>query len=74
MLDASAVWGSTYQQVRDGTVDRSADGIHTCPQGAARFADWLLAELAELFPGFTPAAAQEWANAGWSADDHFTGC
>ncbi|MBE8517397.1 SGNH/GDSL hydrolase family protein [Amycolatopsis sp. H6(2020)] len=74
ILDAVAVWGSTYQQVKDGKADRSADGIHTCPQGAARFTSWLLAELAKLFPGFAPASAQSWANTGWSADDHFKGC
>jgi hypothetical protein len=37
VFDADAVWGSTYQRLKDGTADRSADGIHTCPQGAARF-------------------------------------
>jgi hypothetical protein len=74
VLDAVAVWGSTYQQVKDGKADRSADGIHTCPQGAARFTGWLLAELAKLFPGFKPAPAQSWANTGWSGDDHFKGC
>jgi hypothetical protein len=74
VLDASAVWGDTYQQVRDGKADRSADGVHTCPQGAARFTSWLLGELAKLFPGFTPAAAEDWANTGWSADQHFKGC
>jgi hypothetical protein len=74
VLDAGAVWGDTYEQVKDGKADRSTDGIHTCPQGAARFTSWLLAELAKLYPGFTPAAAQEWANTGWSADDHFKGC
>jgi hypothetical protein len=73
-LDAGAVWGGTYQRVRDGKADRSADGIHTCPQGAARFTNWLLTELAKLFPGFTPASAQTWANTGWSADRHFKGC
>ena len=74
VLDADEVWGTTYQQVRDGTADRSADGIHTCPQGAARFTSWLLAELAEVFPGFTPADPQDWANTGWSADNRFKGC
>ena len=74
VLDASAVWGTTYQQVRDGKPDRSADGIHTCPQGAARFTNWLLGALAKLFPGFTPADPQSWANTGWSADKHFQGC
>jgi lysophospholipase L1-like esterase len=74
VFDASAVWGDTYRQVRGGKADRSADGVHTCPQGAARFTDWLLHELATLYPGFTPATARRWANTGWSADVHFTGC
>ncbi|GAA1778928.1 SGNH/GDSL hydrolase family protein [Streptomonospora arabica] len=74
LLDAGAVWGDTYQQVTDGKAYRSADGIHTCPQGAARFTEWLLGELAKRYSGFTPADAQEWANTGWSADEHFTNC
>jgi hypothetical protein len=74
MLDASAVWGSAYQQKKNGKPDRSADGIHTCPQGAARFAAWLLDELAGRFPGFTPADPQSWANTGWADDKHFKGC
>ncbi|WP_434445423.1 SGNH/GDSL hydrolase family protein [Lentzea sp. E54] len=74
LLDAGVVWGSSYEQTRDGKPDRSADGIHTCPQGAARFTSWLLTELAKLYPGFTPADPQSWANTGWSADKHFKGC
>ena len=73
-LDASAVWGGTYQQTKDGKADRSADGIHTCPQGAARFTTWLMRELAKQPGGFTPAEPGSWANAGWSADRHFQGC
>lgn len=74
VLDASAVWGDTYQRSRDGKPDRSSDGIHTCPQGAARFTAWLVGELAERFPGFTPAAPAAWANTGWADDKHFKGC
>lgn len=74
VLDSSAVWGSSYQQQRDGKPDRSADGIHTCPQGAARFTDWLLGALAKQFTGFTPASPQAWANTGWAADSRFHGC
>ena len=73
-LDAGAVWGDTYRRVRDGEPDRSTDGIHTCPQGAARFTNWLLTELKKPFPGFAPADARTWANTGWSADKHFKGC
>lgn len=74
VLDASAVWGSAYQRNRDGKPDRSTDGIHSCPQGAARFTVWLLDELAERFPGFTPADPKVWANTGWADDKHFKGC
>jgi lysophospholipase L1-like esterase len=69
LLDAGEVWGAEFRQ--DG---RSSDGIHTCPQGAARFTSWLLDELAALWAGFTPAAPETWANTGWSADRRFIGC
>ncbi len=74
VLDAAEVWGSAYEQTKDGKADRSGDGIHTCPQGAARFTSWLLTGLAAVIPGFTPPAAESWANTGWSADKHFKGC
>lgn len=74
LLDASAVWGEAYEQTRDGEPDRSADGVHTCPQGAARFTQWLLTELAALYPDFTPPEPEAWANVGWSGDEHFVGC
>lgn len=73
-LDASPVWGSQYVQNKDGKADRSSDGIHTCPQGAARFTQWLLTELTKQYPDFHPAAPDTWANTGWSADGHFKGC
>lgn len=74
VLDAGQVWGDTYERYRNDVADRSSDGIHTCPQGAARFADWLLEELAALYTDFTPPAPEEWANLGWAGDDHFRGC
>ena len=67
-------WGSAYRRLHDGAVDRSTDGIHACPQGAARFASWLLRGLARQPGGFTPAPADAWANSGWSGDAHFKGC
>ncbi|MFE3456645.1 SGNH/GDSL hydrolase family protein [Nocardiopsis aegyptia] len=74
VLDAADVWGPEYSQEREGLADRSPDGIHTCPQGAARFTRWLLDELAELYPGFTPPAPETWADGDWAADDHFSAC
>jgi hypothetical protein len=74
VLDASQVWGATYQRIKDGKTDRSSDGIHTCPQGAARFTSWLLDEMTKMYPAFTPPRATEWANTGWSGDKRFIGC
>jgi hypothetical protein len=74
VLDSGEVWGRAYRRTRNGAIDRSSDGIHTCPQGAARFTGWLLTGLAKALPGFTPPAAKTWANTGWSADRHFQGC
>lgn len=74
LLDSSEVWGEEYEQTRDGEPDRSDDGIHTCPQGAARFTQWMLDELAALYPDFAPPEPEEWANVGWSGDEHFVGC
>lgn len=73
-LDASAVWGEVYSKERDGKVDRSDDGIHVCPQGAARFTTWLMNEVTGLYPDFEPADVETWANAGWADDEEFVGC
>ncbi|MCW4457854.1 SGNH/GDSL hydrolase family protein [Microbacterium sp. MPKO10] len=73
-LDASAVWGDDFSRKHDGAIDRSDDGIHTCPQGAARFTSWALDELAALYSGFTPAEPDAWANTGWADSDVFHGC
>ena len=74
LFDSAQVWGDTYQRIRDGAQERSDDGIHTCPQGAARFAAWLLGELAGRYSGFAPADPHEWADDDWAADARFKGC
>ncbi|WP_426623125.1 SGNH/GDSL hydrolase family protein [Leifsonia sp. McL0607] len=74
VLDASAVWGTSFTKTVDGKRYRSDDGIHTCPQGAARFTNWLLDGLSDVYPAFTPPAASKWANAGWASDKAFIGC
>ncbi|MEE2052934.1 SGNH/GDSL hydrolase family protein [Nocardiopsis tropica] len=74
VLDATDVWGEEYLQEREGTPDRNPDGIHTCPQGAARFTAWLLVELAELYPGFTTPEPEAWAEGDWMEDHHFSAC
>jgi hypothetical protein len=74
VLDSAEVWGPTHQQDRDGKRDRHPDGVHTCPQGAARFTAWLMGKLTQQVPGLTPAAPESWANAGWAGDPVFKGC
>ncbi len=73
-LDAGEVWGETFERTVDGETDRSSDGIHTCPQGAARWTVWLLDELAAQYPDFTPPAPREWAAAAWADGEEFVGC
>lgn len=73
-LDAEAVWGPAYQRERDDRLDRSSDGIHTCPQGAARFTSWFLDELADAYPEFTAPDPEQWANTGWASAEEFPGC
>jgi hypothetical protein len=73
-LDASEVWGDEYARERGGVIDRSSDGIHTCPAGAARFTSWVLEQLADRYDGWVPADADAWANTGWSDSEQFVGC
>lgn len=73
-LESSEVWGDSFQLRRNGKLIRKSDGIHTCPQGAARFTVWLLDELAGRYPGIDPAKPKSWANAGWAGDSSFKGC
>ncbi|MEW2389944.1 SGNH/GDSL hydrolase family protein [Streptomyces venezuelae] len=61
-LDSAALWGT------DGTAPkahRSKDGIHSCQQGSAAFAQWLTKELGRLY-SFTPAPAEQWATGSWT--------
>ncbi|MFF1377601.1 SGNH/GDSL hydrolase family protein [Streptomyces sp. NPDC058308] len=63
-LDSAALWGN------DGTApkaQRSKDGIHSCQQGAAAFAQWLTKELGQRY-SFTPAPADRWATGSWTGD------
>ncbi len=74
VLEAGEVWGGDYRASRDGEPDRNPDGIHLCPQGAARLTHWMLDELQGRFPDITPAAPEEWADTGWASDDRFGAC
>ena len=51
--------------------DRKPDLVHVCPQGAARFAIWLVAELSARFDGITPATPDAWLGGDWTADERY---
>ncbi|MGW0535169.1 SGNH/GDSL hydrolase family protein [Streptomyces sp. NPDC003032] len=61
-LDASALWGTDNAAPK---AQRSKDGIHSCQQGSAAFAQWLTKELGKRY-SFTPAPADQWATGSWT--------
>lgn len=71
-LDASALWGTDSGAPK---AQRSKDGIHSCQQGSAAFAQWLSKELGRLY-SFTPAPADRWATGSWTGDKVYSslGC
>ena len=73
LFDASAVWGPMMlvDLEGDGAPDRKPDGVHVCPQGAARFAAWLVDALDESFDGITPAFPSAWADGDWSGSRRY---
>lgn len=73
VLDASALWGDdfTTDLGGDGWIDRKLDGVHVCPPGAARFANWLVAELAATAQ--LPVPPDDlWMLSGWIEDDRYS--
>jgi hypothetical protein len=72
VIDASALWGDALDIDigDDGAPDRKPDGVHVCPQGAARFADWFAARLAERYDGLATAAPQ-WLSGAWTTDARY---
>ncbi|GCD48331.1 SGNH/GDSL hydrolase family protein [Streptomyces paromomycinus] len=63
-LDASALWGTDSAA---GKAQRSKDGIHSCQQGSAAFANWFGQQLGKQY-SFTPAAVDRWAKGSWTGD------
>jgi hypothetical protein len=72
LIDSSVLWGDTLviDIGDDGAPDRKPDGVHVCPQGAARFADWFAARLAERYDGLATAAPQ-WLSGPWTTDARY---
>ncbi|MEU2791698.1 SGNH/GDSL hydrolase family protein [Streptomyces sp. NPDC007100] len=63
-LDASELWGTDSAAAK---AQRSKDGIHSCQQGSAAFANWFGGRLSRYY-AFTPAPADQWAKGSWTGD------
>ncbi|MEU5974434.1 SGNH/GDSL hydrolase family protein [Streptomyces sp. NPDC047315] len=63
-LDAAPLWGTDSAAAK---AQRSKDGIHSCQQGSAAFAQWFGKELNALY-SYAPAAADQWATGAWTAE------
>ena len=72
-LDQRSVLGDVF--IRDidgdGNPERKRDGIHVCPTGALRSAQWLIQELSTRFEGITPPIDDSWVTGDWAKDSRY---
>ena len=55
----------------DGNPERKRDGIHVCPTGALRSAQWLIQELSTRFEGIVPPIDDSWVTGEWAKDSRY---
>ena len=72
-FDQSAALGPTFvlDIDGDGNPERKRDGIHVCPTGALRVAQWMVNELAQHFAEVQLPATNDWMLGSWSADPRY---
>ena len=72
-LDADEVWADppVLDANGDGAPERKRDLVHVCPAGAANFAAWSTAELADTYRGIDPVDPAVWAGGDWVTDPRF---
>lgn len=72
-LDPTPVWGTELRidADGDGLPERMVDGVHVCPQGAARWTAWFLEELSVHYPDVTPPDPTAWLDGRWLDDPHW---
>jgi hypothetical protein len=73
LVDSTPAWGPTmaFDIDGDGAPDRKPDGVHVCPQGAARFAAWLVGDLGRRFAGITVAPPDTWVAGDWTSSKRY---
>ena len=72
-LDQRSVLGEvfTLDIDGDGNPERKRDGIHVCPTGALRSAQWLIQELSTRFEGIAPPVDDSWVTGDWAKDSRY---
>jgi peptidoglycan/LPS O-acetylase OafA/YrhL len=72
-LDQHSVLGDvfTLDIDGDGNPERKRDGIHVCPTGALRSAQWLIQELSTRFEGIATPADVSWVMGEWAKDSRY---
>ena len=72
-FDQSSVLGDVFMVDinGDGNPERKRDGLHVCPTGALRSAQWLIAELSARFEGITPPIDNSWVTGEWAKDSRY---
>ena len=72
-LDQRSVLGDafTVDIDGDGNPERKRDGIHVCPTGALRSAQWLIQELSTRFEGIATPADVSWVVGDWAQDSRY---
>ena len=72
-LDQRSVLGDvfTLDIDGDGNPERKRDGIHVCPTGALRSAQWLIQELSMRFNGISPPVDNSWVTGNWANDSRY---
>jgi peptidoglycan/LPS O-acetylase OafA/YrhL len=72
-LDQRSVLGEvfTLDIDGDGNPERKRDGIHVCPTGALRSAQWLIQELSTRFEGIAPPVDDFWVTGEWANDSRY---
>ena len=72
-FDQSSVLGDvfTLDIDGDGNPERKRDGIHVCPTGALRSAQWLIQELSTRFNGITTPTDNSWVTGDWAKESRY---
>jgi hypothetical protein len=72
LIDASTLWGTglVTDIGNDGAPDRKPDGVHVCPQGAARFAVWFTQQLGDRYLGVDPTTT-DWLRGPWTTSPRY---